>query len=287
MIESKLAEHIGVEFAGVDARAMDAAGFGAIHRAWLERSVVVLRDQMLTPSELTAFARRFGELEPPPGSERAAREDEGAAEAREMWIISNVVENGRAIGALGAGEAEWHSDMTYLSTPPTASILYGREVPEGQGDTWFASMYAAITEMPEGLRQRIDRRSSKHDSSYTSAGELRKGMATVTDARQAPGAMHPLVVRHPETGRPALFPGRRRNAYIQGLDLSESNALLDELWAWCTQPAFVYRHRWRRGDLLVWDNRSTLHRRDGFDPAARRILWRCQVKGSALAAAAA
>ncbi len=278
---------IGAEVTGVDVTALGADDFDRLYRTWLDRSVLVFRGQSLTPATLVAFARRFGELEPPPGSEKDRREAAGAAEAKDMWIISNVVENGKPIGALGAGEAEWHSDMTYLPTPPTASVLYGREVPEGQGDTWYASMFAALERMPDDLRRRVEGRSANHDSSYTSAGDLRVGMDAVADVRRAPGAVHPLVVGHPETGRPALFPGRRTNAYVKDLPLEESEALLDQLWAWCTRAEFTYVHKWRPGDLLIWDNRSTLHRRDSFDPALRRVLWRCQLKGGALAAAAA
>lgn len=278
---------LGAEATGVDVMALGDRDFAALRRAWLERSVLVIHGQSLTPEGLVAFAGRFGELEPPPASERGRREEESAAAAREMWIISNVIENGRPIGALGAGEAEWHSDMTYLQTPPTASILYGREVPVGQGDTWFAGMHAALEQMPAGLRRRIDGLSANHDSSYTSAGDLRKGMAEVIDVTKAPGAVHPLIVRHPDTGRPALFPGRRLNAYVQGLAVDASEALLDELWAWCTRPEFTYVHKWQPGDVVMWDNRAVLHRRDSFDPAARRVMWRCQVKGGGLEAAAA
>lgn len=282
-----LTKSVGAEAIGVDVTALDDGAFATIYQAWLQHSVLVCRGQSLTPEALVAFGRRFGELEPPPGSEKGGRDEERAAAAPDMWIISNVVENGKPIGALGAGEAEWHSDMTYLPTPPTASILFGREVPVGQGDTWFAGMHAALEAMPVELRQRIEGRTANHDSSYTSAGDLRKGMDAVIDVTKAPGAVHPLIVRHPETGRPVLFPGRRLNAYVQGLPVEESEALLDELWDWCVRPEFTYVHKWQPGDLLMWDNRAVLHRRDSFDPDARRVMWRCQVKGGALQAVAA
>ncbi len=282
-----LTEKTGAEVTGVDVTAIDDDSFRQIYQTWLDRCVIVIRGQELTPAELVAFGRRFGELEPPPGSEKDRREDAGADSAPDMWIISNVMEKGEPIGALGAGEAAWHSDMTYLPEPPTASILFGREVPVGHGHTWYANMYAALEAMPADLRARIEGRQANHDSSYTSAGDLRVGMGEVVDVSKAPGAEHPLIVRHPETGRPALFPGRRLNAYIRGLPVAESEALLDELWDWCTRDDFVYVHQWQPGDLLVWDNRSTLHRRDSFDNSLRRILWRCQIKGGALPAAAA
>ena len=105
-----------------------------------------------------------------------------------------------------------------------------------------------------------------------------KGYEEISDPREAPGAHHPLVRTHPETGRCCLFLGRRRNSYIVGLPLARSEALLDELWAHATQPQFTFRQQWRVGDLLIWDNRCTLHRRDPFDPAARRLMHRTQIK---------
>jgi taurine dioxygenase len=278
---------IGTEVAGVDVTRLKDEEFAKIYQAWLDRCLVVVRGQDVTPASLVAFARRFGEPEMPPGSEKGRREEEGAAAAPEMWIISNVVENGRPIGALGAGEAAWHTDMSYLKVPPSASILFGHEVPDHGGNTWFANMYAAIEKMPAGLRARIEGRTANHDSSYTSAGELRKGADEVVDVTRAPGARHPVIRPHPETGRETLFLGRRLNAYIDGLGVTESEALLDQLWDWCARPEFSYVHEWRRGDLLIWDNRSTIHRRDAFDPNARRIMWRCQIKGSGRTAIAA
>jgi taurine dioxygenase len=277
---------IGACVEGVDlAAGFDDAAFAAMHQAWLDHCVLLFRGQTLSPGQLTAFAARFGPLEPPPASERDLRDDAGADEAKDMWIISNVVENGKPIGALGAGEAEWHSDMTYLDVPPTASVLYGHEVPPYGANTWFANMYRAWENMPADLRDAIDARRALHNSSYTSAGELRKGMDDVTDVRRAPGAVHPMVIQHPENGRDALFLGRRTNAYIKDMEVTDSETLLDRLWDYCVGSDFTYAHEWQRGDVLIWDNRSTLHRRDAFDPSHRRILWRCQISGTGLPAA--
>ncbi len=279
---------IGALVEGVDLTAgFDDGTFAAIHKAWLDHCVLLFRDQTLTPGGLTAFAGHFGALEPPPGSERDLRADAGSDDDPDMWIISNVVENGKPVGALGYGEAEWHSDMTYLEVPPTASVLYGHEVPPHGANTWFANMYAAWEQMPDDLRAAVRDARTLHNSSYTSAGELRKGMDAVTDVRKAPGAVHPFVIRHPDTGRRALFPGRRTNAYIKGMDLADSEALLDRLWDYCVSEEFCYAHHWQPGDVLIWDNRSTLHRRDAFDPSARRILWRCQITGTTLPSASA
>ncbi len=264
----------GSEITGIDVRALDDAGFAEIEALWLQRCLIVIRDQHLTPAELCTFSRRFGELEPPPASE-ARRRDE---EAPEMWVISNVVENGKAIGALGSGEAEWHTDMSYIPAPPSASVLYGREVVTNGGRTWFGNMMAALDAMPARLRERLEGKTINHDSSYTSAGDLRKGMQPVTDVTVAPGARHPAIRPHSVTAREALFTGRRTNGWIVGMDVAESEELLDQIWAWCTREEFLYVHEWRANDLLVWDNRSTIHRREAFDASARRVMWRCQVR---------
>jgi taurine dioxygenase len=168
--------------------------------------------------------------------------------------------------------------MTYVEHPPMGAILYALEVPPSGGDTYWANQYLACETLPGELRQRIEGRRAVHDATYNSAGIKRKGYADVSDPRKAPGARHDLMREHPETGRKALFLGRRRNSYIEGLDLAESEALLDALWAHATQARFTFRQEWRVGDVVVWDNRCTLHRRDAFDPAARRLMHRTQIR---------
>jgi taurine dioxygenase len=270
---------LGAEIRDIDlARGVDDASFENLRASWVDRGLLLLRGQALDEDSLVALGGRFGPLEQPPASELHGRGG-GFARRPEVWIISNVVEGGRAIGSLGSGEAEWHSDMSYLERPPSASLLFAREVPEHGGDTSFASMSAACAALPEALRARASGLRLKHDASYTSAGELRQGARPLEDPARAPGAVHPLVRRHPESGRDVLFLGRRRNAALVGLPRDESERLLDELFAFATRPEFVYRHRWRIGDLLIWDNRQVLHRRDGFDPEARRVMLRTQVRG--------
>lgn len=282
-----IGEALGTEVVGVDVRDLTELQFADLYQHWLDGCLLVIRDQNLTPECLVAFSRRFGDLEMPPSSERGSREDERAGMAPEMWIISNVVENGRPIGALGAGEAAWHTDMSYLPNPPSASILYGHEIPTSGSSTWFGNMYRAIARMPNSLRARIEGREANHDASYTSAGELRVGAQPVTDVRSAPGARHPIIRPHPETGRESLYLGRRLNGYVTGLSLDDSENLLNILWDWCIRPEFTYAHTWQQGDLLIWDNRSTIHRRASFDARERRIMWRCQVQSTESAAVAA
>jgi taurine dioxygenase len=258
---------------------LDDESFAGIKQAWCERGVLLFRDQQLDGPTLARFSRRFGELEPPPASERSTREDAGSDEAPEVWLISNVIEDGKPIGSLGSGEAEWHTDMSYLEEPPTASILFGHEVPPAGANTSFASMEAALDRLPAELRHAIEGKKARHSASYTAAGELRQGADAVVDVTTAPGVEHPIIRTHPETGRKSIYLGRRRNGYIVGLTQDASDKLLDELWNFTTGEEFIYEHVWRVGDLLVWDNRSVIHRRDAFDPASRRILMRAQVKG--------
>lgn len=270
---------LGAEVRGVDlTQPLSAEEFDAIEQAWLDHSVLLFRDQKLTDDELIRFSQHFGALDIAPAS---ATDMAGAQEKSrpEIWIISNVIENGKPIGALGDKEAEWHTDMSYVDEPPMASVLNAREIPKTGGDTSFGNMYKALETLPEELRREIENRICNHDSSTTSVGELRAGAGEVVDVREAPGAKHPMIRTHPVTGGKALYLGRRLNGYVQGMELDASEALLDALWAHCTKPEFTWTHKWKVGDLLVWDNRCTIHRRDSFNGAERRVMHRTQIKG--------
>ena len=140
-------------------------------------------------------------------------------------------------------------------------------------------MYGLYEALPARLKDRIAGLKIKHDGTYTSGGYVRQGVTATDDPRTSPGAVHPLVCTHPDTGRRMLYLGRRRNAYLVGLELKDSEALLDELWGIVDRSEFAWEHVWRVGDLVLWDNRCTMHRRDAFDPHSRRIMHRTQVKG--------
>lgn len=246
-----------------------------IKQAWGDHLVLRFRGQSLSDDDLMRFSRQFGELDWAP---IAAAND--APEGRAyIMVVSNVVENGVAIGQLGAYEAVWHTDMSYIAEPPMASALYSLEAPPSGGDTGFCNMYRALDTLPAELRREIEGRVCRHDASRNSAGELRRGFVDAPDASQTVGADHPIVRTHPATGRQALFLGRRRNAYIPGLPVADSEALLDALWAHATRDEFTWYQQWRVGDLILWDNRCVMHRRDAFDPAARRVMHRTQIKG--------
>jgi taurine dioxygenase len=267
---------LGAEIRGVDLREHDDAGFSDIHDAWLNNLVLLFRGQRLSDADLIAFSRRFGELDLAPIQESGRRFVEGMPE---LYVVSNVIENGEPIGSLGSGEAYWHTDMSYLDDPPKASMLYALEVPPAGGDTAFVNMYSVYEALPADLQRRISGLRVKHDGTYNSGGYRRQGVTPSDDPREAPGTFHPLVCTHPETGRSMLYLGRRRNAYLEGFDLDASEALLDELWAYVERPEFSWHNEWRVGDLVLWDNRCTMHRRDPFDPAARRVMHRTQIKG--------
>jgi taurine dioxygenase len=267
---------LAAEMRGVDLRRIDDSGFAAIHRAWLDHLVLLFRSQDLDDDGLIAFSRRFGDLDLAPIQENGRRFVDGHPE---IYVVSNVIENGVVIGSLGAGEAVWHTDMSYLEDPPKASMLYAIEVPPTGGNTGFTNMYRAYEELPETLKRRIAGLRLKHDGTYNSGGYVRQGITATDDPVASPGTYHPIVCTHPETGRQCLYLGRRRNAYIEGLPLAESEALLDELWRCATREELGWYNTWRVGDLVLWDNRCTMHRRDPFDAANRRIMHRTQMKG--------
>jgi len=268
---------LGAKVSGIDvSKALTTNDVDAIKGAWQSRLVVVFHGQNLSDPQLLAFSKYFGELDPPgpnPYGEPFNKE------FPEINVISNVVENGKPIGNLGDGEAVWHADMTYIDVPPKAGILHALEVPPNGGNTYFADMFTACETLPAELKKAVEGKIAVHDASRNSAGLLRKGYKEVTDVRETVGARHPLVRADLQTGRKALFLGRRPSSYVIGLEVAESEALLDALWAHATQPRFAMCHEWRVGDLLMWNNLSVLHRRDSFDPNSRRVMHRTQIKG--------
>ncbi len=269
---------------GADIDGVDLAGplapetMAAIKEAWGDSLVLRFRGQSLADDDLLRFSQQFGELDWAPVA-AANVKIASAGERQYVMVISNVVENGVAIGQLGAYEAIWHTDMSYVAEPPMASALYSLEVPPAGGDTGFCNMYRALKTLPAELRRAVDGRLCRHDASRNSAGELRRGFVDAPDPSQVVGADHPIIRTHPTTGRKALFLGRRRNAYIPGLPVADSEALLDALWQHATRDEFTWYQQWRAGDLILWDNRCVMHRRDAFDPATRRVMHRTQIKG--------
>jgi taurine dioxygenase len=266
---------VGAEIRGLDLRTLTKPSFLQVHLAWIDHQVLLFRDQHLSDGDLIAFSRHLGDLDVAPNQETGQRFVEGYPE---LYVVSNVVENGRSIGSLGSGEAVWHTDMSYQANPPKASVLYAIEVPATGGDTGFANMYSAYEALPAAFKARIENLRVKHDGTYNSGGYVRQGVSPTDDPIAAPGALHPLVYTHPESGRRALYLGRRRNAYIESLSLAESETLLNEIWKIATRSELTWYHHWQVGDLVLWDNRCVMHRRDAFDAADRRVMHRTQIK---------
>src|SRR4029077_1088713 len=274
---------VGAEVKGVDIAAAGSAEIEAIKRAWYRPDVLWFRNQRMTDDDLLAFSRHFGTLDPPPNQGAGKKSPPGYPD---IYVVSNVLDQkGEPIGALGDGDAAWHTDMSYTAQPPDASMLYSLEIPKSGGDTWFCGMKAALAAMPKALRETIKGLDIKHDGTYDSGGYGRKGMTPSDGPRTSGGTPQPMVIRHPVSGDAALYLGRRLNAYVMGLEVAESERLLDAVWSYV--EAAVYKHRWALGDLVLWDNRTTMHRRDAFDPKSRRVMHRTQIKGSGAPARAA
>ena len=258
---------------GVDlSKPVSDAAFAQILDAWNEHLVLRFSGQRLDDPTLMRFSARFGDLD---------RANSGVVPEAVDWVavIASVKKDGKAVGSLGSYELVWHTDMSYNPLPPRASLLYALEVPPDGGNTGFLNMYAAYETLPADLKRAVEGKNCIHDSSRNSAGELRKGFQRTIDVRQTPGAVHPLVRLHPVTRRKALFLGRRPGAYIHGLTVEDSEKLLDAVWAHATQERFAWYQKWRAGDLVMWDNRCVMHRRDAFDENLRRLMHRTQIVG--------
>jgi len=266
----------GAEVTGVDLSALDPVTVATLQQAIREHLVVVVRGQPISDPQLIALGKSFGELEPP-GMSPIGKPFIDAFP--DILVISNIMEQGMPMGNLGAGEAIWHTDMSYRPRPCTIAILHALEVPPAGGNTYFANQYLAYDTLSDVLKKKLDGLEVIHDETYNSAGQMRKGFKEVTDPRQAPGARHKIFRTHPHTGRKALFLGRRRNACIIGLPLEESERLLDQLWAHASRPDFMWHNEWKVGDTLIWDNRALIHRRDAFDNSQRRMMHRVQIRG--------
>ena len=275
-----VSESFVADITEVDVAAITEAEFQQLYAAWLDYGVLRLRNQPITEQQLQAFSARFGPLEEAPFG-RMSEAEKAKIMNRYVTQLSNIVVDGKPIGGLGNSEATWHSDMTYVDNPPPASILLGVEIPDKGGDTYFADQSAALEALPQALKERIADLTIKHNAAHTSIGKLRPGYEAFDDPREAPGAIHPIILTHAETGRDALYLGRREWAYVPGLNLEESEALLDELWSYAALPEHVWCQRWQPDDVIIWDNRRVLHRRDGFDNTCRRLMKRCQVLSAA------
>lgn len=274
------------DISDIDLTAISDPEFDRLYAAWLTYGVLRVRDQAITEDQLQSFSAKFGPLEEIPMG-RMPESERAKIKNRYVTQLSNIFHNGKPIGGLGNAEASWHSDMTYVETPPPASILLAIEIPATGGDTYFSDQQAALDAIPGALKTRLQTLTIKHNAAHTSIGKLRPGYEPFDDPREAPGAIHPIIRKHSETGAQCLYLGRREWAYIPGLSLQDSETLLDEIWSYAAQPDHVWRQQWQPSDLIIWDNRRVLHRRDDFDQNARRLMKRCQVLSRPTAASVA
>jgi len=262
---------------------------------WTTHLVLLFRNQHLTQESQIAATRLFGEVQVSAAKayKRAEQEANSApvmplevtAQYEEISVVHNLDQDGNPViqnENLGSGVVPWHSDNSYISAPPSGSMLYAKVVPPVGGETCFADQYRAYETLPEEIRLRIDSKTAVHDSSRDGTGTVRHGLAMPTTLADVPGPHHPLVRTHPVSGRKCLYLGRRRaypSQYVDGLSEEESTALLAFLWEHATQEELVWCHRWREGDVLLWDNRCTMHSREPFPVEYRRIMYRTMIQG--------
>ena len=237
---------------------------------WAHHPLMVFRRQALSEDELADFSALFGPLE------RIVRTDWASPVRPEVGVISNLKDGqGKPIGGLGDGEIQWHSDQSYMQNPATGAMLYALELPPEGGTTCWADLSAAYAGLPERLKRAVEDKRAIFDYTKRLAGYQGVDRVISEEAkRKTPPVLHPLVHIHPITGRKALYLDSTTAVGIEGMDEASGSALLEEIYDLATRPEFVYHHHWRVGDALLWDNGFTMHRREPFDPSARRLMKR-------------
>jgi len=237
---------------------------------WAQHPVLVFRRQALSEDELADFSARFGPLE------RTVRTDWASPARPEVSLISNLKDaQAKPIGGLGDGEIQWHSDQSYMLNPATGAMLYALELPPEGGATSWVDLCAAYAALPDRLRRAVEGRRAVFSYVKRLAGyQGGDRMISEEAKRKTPPILHPLVHNHPATGRKALYLDATTTVGIDGMDVASGAALLEEIYEFATQPQFTYCHHWQVGDALLWDNGFTMHRREPFDPTARRLMKR-------------
>jgi taurine dioxygenase len=270
-----LSRYIGAELRGIDLRVKpDAETIRAIYQAWLDHLVIVFAGQELSQEDLvrvTGYFGEIGELSRPPKYFPKGY----SSLLPGIMLISNIRQNGEPIGALPDGEMMFHHDMIHAEVPSKATLLYSVEIPSTGGNTLFASGYAAYDTLDPAIRERLEGRKALHHNNY---GSTTKGDGKGTEAFGQ--CVHPVFRTHEDTGRKAIYVNRLMTMKILDLPEDESTQLLNRLWDHSEQRDFVYEHVWRKGDLLLWDNRCSSHARTDFPSTERRLMLRTTVKGT-------
>jgi taurine dioxygenase len=273
MIEvHRLGPRLGAEIRGVDVKTLDDETFAVIYRAWLDAGVVVVPDQELRIEEFLRYSRRFGLVQPHPS--KSTRHPDYPEIT--LLGVNKFGPDGALDQAIYRRGAEgWHTDGAYDQEPFKATQLYALAVPSTGGDTLFASMYAAYEALPQQLKRRLE----GLQGAFTYGGRRKATALLNEEDRDWTPVFHPIVRRHPETGRRALYFDPGKILRIEGLDEQESDSLIEELSGRMIQPGAEYRHRWRKGDVVIWDNRCSYHKAAGdYPPEEDRIHWRVSIK---------
>jgi len=273
-----LSPALGAEISGVDLREeLSAETVAKIIDAWHEHLVLLFRKQDLSEDDQIRFARHFGALQKRTRPAEAINEYGHTKYPELTMLVSNIRENGKLIGSLPDGEMHFHSDQCYLEKPATGTFLYAIEVPSAGGDTLFLNMYKAYETLPADIKARIDGRKALNAYLYDSTTRAVNG--TKVDFTAHPHYVQPIVRTHPATKRKALYVNRLMTFTVEGLDDEDGSALLNTLFDHMERDQFIYAHHWRVGDLVLWDNRCTLHARTDFSDRERRMLRRYVVMG--------
>lgn len=268
------AEVLGLSFADP----LDSATRDAVHAAWMEHLVLVFRDQDVTDEEHVAFTRHFGDLEV--HHQKIIK----STRVPEIFRVGNVDDDGKLIPPANetvkqlTSARRWHTDSSFREVPSMGSLLHGIEIAKTGGETLFTNMYAVYDALPESLKRQVEGRRARHNFDYL---RTLTGLPPVSEEERAqrPPIWQPMVRRHPVTGRKSLFISLIYNDEIEGLSAAEAESLIGELSEFVDQPQFVYRHQWRPHDVVMWDNRCTMHRVTPWDPAERRVMHRTTIAG--------
>jgi alpha-ketoglutarate-dependent taurine dioxygenase len=271
---------IGAEIGGVDlSRSLDEDTIRQIKDAWHKHTVLVFRDQKLSEDDHRRFASYFGAVAKRVQPRAGASGLDGSPDWDDMMLVSdNLDATGKPIGSLGHGEMWFHTDKCYHRRPHRASFLYGLEIPSEGGHTLFSSSYAAYDKLPVELKRRLDGVMVMQGQQYSVGRriDLSLRLENIHHCRQ------PIIVTNPGSGRKGLYVASQNTMWIEGMDRSESEVLLQRLFDVAEDPSIVYEHVWRVGDLVMWDNLACLHARTDWPSGERRTLRRCTVEGEPL-----